>query len=121
MIRRDMSLPASLTLRPSSKLISRTHSGESQEMWPLDKGRCRVHEGHPRRRCAGVLVHYESCVQMYGHSHWERTKTVLRFVPNRRLESLENELKFMNTQPIRITTALLMAWAVALLELLKRP
>ena len=50
---------------------------------------------------------------MYGHSHWERTKSVLRFVPNRRLESLENELKFMNTQPIRITTALLMAWAVA--------
>ena len=50
---------------------------------------------------------------MYGHSHWERTMSVLRFAWNRRLQSQENEPEFMNIQSIRITTALLMAWALA--------
>ena len=50
---------------------------------------------------------------MYGRGHWERTLSVLRFVQNRRPKGQENELKFMKTQLSRITTALLMAWAMA--------
>ena len=39
--------------------------------------------------------------------------SVLRFAWNRRLQSQENDPEFMNIQSIRITTALLMAWALA--------
>ena len=47
--------------------------------------------------------------------------SVLRFAWNRRLQSQENELEFMNIQSIRITTALLMAGALVFVGTAQTP
>ena len=49
-----------------SKCVEISTKASIREMLLPGRGRCHADEAPPPRRCAAVLVRYESCVQMYG-------------------------------------------------------